>query len=66
MNGFRLVIAAGAALGVGLLLSHWVHALAFVPYLLLLACPAMHLFHRHHGEQHRATADITAGRENRT
>ena len=66
MNGFRWGIVAVAALGFGLLLSHRAHALALVPYLLLLACPVMHLFHRHHGGQHRTTADITVGKENST
>jgi hypothetical protein len=37
--------------------EHWAHALGLAPYLLLLACPLLHLFHghashtkRHHGE----------------
>lgn len=30
--------------------EHWEHALGLLPYLLLVACPLMHLFgHRHHG-----------------
>lgn len=67
MNGFRWGIVAVAALGLGLLLlSHRVHALGSLPYLLLLACPVMHLFHRHHGGQHRSTADTTVGKEHRT
>lgn len=37
-----------------------------VPYLVLLACPVMHLLHRHHGGHHRTTADTTVGKENRT
>ncbi|MEI2677419.1 MAG: DUF2933 domain-containing protein [Burkholderiaceae bacterium] len=38
-----------------LLREHWSHVAGFWPYLLLLACPLMHLFHGHggHGE-HRA------------
>ncbi len=27
--------------------EHWGHALGLLPYLLLLACPLMHLFHGH-------------------
>jgi uncharacterized protein (DUF983 family) len=33
-----------------LLTEHWVHALGVLPYLLILACPLMHLFmHKGHG-----------------
>lgn len=32
-----------------LLREHWGHALGMWPYLILLACPLMHLFHRHGG-----------------
>jgi hypothetical protein len=28
--------------------EHWGHALGLFPYLILLACPLMHLFHGHH------------------
>lgn len=35
-----------------LLREHWGHVAGYWPYLLLLACPAMHLFHGHHG-RHR-------------
>lgn len=42
-----------AAAGAYLLLTHTGHALAALPYLALLACPLMHLFHRgHHGRSH--------------
>lgn len=38
-----------------LLREHWGHVAGFWPYLLLLACPLMHLFHGHGGHgQHRA------------
>lgn len=38
--------------------EHWGHALGFLPYLVLLACPIMHLFHRHGGHgRHRGAAD---------
>lgn len=30
-----------------LLREHWGHALGLAPYVLLLACPLLHLFHRH-------------------
>jgi len=32
--------------------EHWGHALGFLPYALLLACPLMHLFHGHGGHKH--------------
>lgn len=31
--------------------EHRAHVIEFLPYLLLLACPLMHLFH-HHGHKH--------------
>lgn len=46
-----------------LLREHWVHVAGYWPYLLLLACPLMHLFHghggpgRHHGEGAARTTD---------
>lgn len=47
-----------------LLREHWQHALRFAPYLLLLACPLLHLFHGHgHGAHgsHRAQGDTKPG-----
>ena len=47
-------------LGAWLLWSHTGHALLAVPYLLLLACPLMHVFHRSHHHTDappRATSD---------
>jgi len=42
--------AAGIALGVFLLVQHWVHVPLVLPYLVFLACPLMHFFmHRGHG-----------------
>ncbi|MDO9713677.1 DUF2933 domain-containing protein [Paracraurococcus lichenis] len=44
-----------AALGFGLVIAffvlreHYAHALGLLPYLLLLACPLMHLLMPHHG-----------------
>ena len=58
MNDSRKVLAwAGfgvAAGGVILLLqSHLDHARAWFPFLLILACPLMHVFmHRGHGQGH--------------
>uniref|UniRef100_UPI003F497096 DUF2933 domain-containing protein n=1 Tax=Ensifer adhaerens TaxID=106592 RepID=UPI003F497096 len=33
--------------------EHWQHVLGLTPYLLLLACPLMHLFHGHGHAGHR-------------
>ena len=43
-----------AALGVYLLATHTGHAVAALPYLLLLACPLMHLFGHHHHSGHKS------------
>lgn len=32
--------------------EHWGHVLGLAPYLLLLACPLMHLLHRHGRHDH--------------
>jgi hypothetical protein len=32
--------------------EHWGHVAGYWPYLLLLACPLMHVFHRHGGHGH--------------
>lgn len=42
--------------------EHWAHALGLVPYVILLACPLMHLFHGHgHGNHHADHQDQGAG-----
>ena len=43
------VLVAIAALGAYLFWNHTGHVLAAAPYLLLLACPLMHLFGHRHG-----------------
>ena len=43
--------AAGAAIGLALLIQHWVHVPLVLPWLIFLACPLMHLF-MHHGHGH--------------
>lgn len=40
-----------------ILREHWGHLLGFVPYLLLLACPLMHLFHGHGRHTHKMHDD---------
>jgi uncharacterized membrane protein len=50
--GWVLTLAL-AALGVYLFVMHTGHTLAALPYLLLLACPLMHLLmHGGHGHHH--------------
>ena len=46
-------IMVAVIVGFYVLREHWGHALGFAPYLLLLACPLMHMFmHGNHGHQH--------------
>ena len=50
--GWGLTLAL-AALGIYLFMNHSGHVVAALPYLLLLACPLLHLFmHGGHGHQH--------------
>ena len=51
-KGAAIMVAVIAAFY--LLREHWGHALGIAPYLILLACPLMHLFmHGGHGNGHR-------------
>lgn len=51
MCGFLLVA------GFYLLTEHTAHLFGVLPFLLILACPLMHLFHHHgHGGHHPASA----------
>lgn len=43
------VATAALVAGFYLLREHWSHVLGYWPYLLLLACPLMHLMHGHGG-----------------
>jgi len=48
-----MITLALAALGVYLLATHGGHVISPLPYLLLMACPLMHLFmHGGHGHRH--------------
>jgi hypothetical protein len=52
-----LLVAAAMTVLIGvfyLLREHWGHVAGYWPYLLLLACPMMHLFHGHGGHSHHA------------
>lgn len=52
-----LVSVLLAALGAYLLWTHTGHVLAALPYLILLACPLMHVFGHGHGHKHHGDAD---------
>ncbi|MGU9982491.1 DUF2933 domain-containing protein [Phreatobacter sp. HK31-P] len=42
--------------------EHWSHALGLLPYLLLLACPLLHLFHGHGGHGRHREVQLPEGR----
>ncbi|MCZ8255485.1 MAG: DUF2933 domain-containing protein [Inhella sp.] len=46
-----------------LLREHWSHVAGTWPYLLLLVCPLMHLFHRHGGHGRHAGHESRTGQE---
>ncbi len=59
LHGLTTLILIGAALYF-LLVEHGVHTLPYLPYLIILLCPLMHLFmhkghggHSHGDHQHR-------------
>jgi hypothetical protein len=56
--GFLLVA------GFFLLTEHAAHVYGVLPYLLILACPLMHLFHHHggHGHEHDQGDSETGGK----
>lgn len=64
MNRSNWVLLAFLAIGGFFLLTeHKAHALGALPFLLLLACPFLHLFH-HHGqgqESYRKSGNEAAG-----
>lgn len=48
----KVWIAIALIGGFYLLREHWGHVLGLWPYLLLAACPLMHLMHGHGGHRH--------------
>ncbi|MCM2450834.1 DUF2933 domain-containing protein [Agrobacterium vitis] len=46
-----------------LLREHWAHAFGLAPYILLLACPVLHLFHGHGGHGHTAQSEAGGGKD---
>ena len=63
----RAFVVCAAFLAIGLFLlwtEHLVHALGYLPYLLILACPLMHMFmHRGHGGHGGHTHHTRADRD---
>jgi len=47
-----VVISLCLVIAFFLLREHWGHMLGLAPYLLLLACPLLHLLHHHGGHGH--------------
>ncbi|MBK8069391.1 MAG: DUF2933 domain-containing protein [Rhodanobacteraceae bacterium] len=54
MNRNWKMVGLSAALVIAfvVLREHWGHVLGALPYLLLLACPLLHLFHGHGDHAH--------------
>lgn len=50
-NRLWMILSFGVIALFFLLREHWGHVLGLLPYLILLACPLMHLFH-HQGGNH--------------
>lgn len=58
-----VAVAMAALIGLFFLLrEHWGHVAGNWPYLLLLACPVMHLFHGGHGHHGQRDDGIGHGR----
>jgi hypothetical protein len=52
--GIIALVSLAIVIAFYVLREHWSHALGALPYILLLACPLLHLFHGHgrHGGRH--------------
>lgn len=59
------MLIAGAVGVYYLLTEHLAHVSQAVPYLFLVACPLMHLFHRHDGHGHHDEPPPVEGAERR-
>ena len=46
-----------------LITEHRAHTIQYLPFLLLLACPLMHLFHGHGGHGRQEEGDATDGKK---
>jgi hypothetical protein len=51
-NWTLMGLSAALVLAFVVLREHWSHALGALPYLLLVACPLLHLFHGHGSHAH--------------
>lgn len=59
-SGISLLVLGGVA-AFYLLTEHRAHLLGFLPYLLFLACPLMHIFMHHgHHDQGKPSSDRSA------
>jgi len=56
-----LTAGIGALAVVLLVIDHWAHVFGVLPYVLLLACPLMHVLHRGHGSHSRSAPRREAG-----
>jgi len=51
-------MASIAAVSYFLLMEHWVHKIQYLPFLILLLCPLMHIFmHGGHGKHDHGSSD---------
>lgn len=59
------LISLAVVIAFYVLREHWDHALGALPYVLLLACPVLHLFHGHggHGGHHHDSPEQRPARE---
>jgi hypothetical protein len=57
-----LTVCLGASAAVLLVIDHWAHLFGALPYLLLLACPLMHLLHGGHGSHSAPPSPGDGGR----
>lgn len=56
-RGTLVLLGFLAVAGYFLVTEHAAHTIAVLPWLFLLACPLMHMFHHgHHGQGHHARA----------
>lgn len=64
LHGLATLVLIGAALYF-LLVEHGTHTLPYLPYLIILLCPLMHLFmHKeHHGHDQKADVDQETDKE---
>jgi len=54
--------ATGLAVGIFLLVQHWVHVSPYIPLLIFLACPVSHFFmHKAHGRHHSKETTLPLG-----